>query len=91
VGNVAEAIVEIRNQLGLHLHPADLIAKTALHYLSRITITLGDEVANARSIVALTGLGAGIGTRVSIRAEGSDAESAVTAIVTLFEGKFGEE
>lgn len=46
---------------------------------------------NARSIVALTMLGAGVGTRLTIRAEGPDAESAVKAIAALFEGKFGEE
>jgi len=91
VGNVAEASVEVRNQGGLHVHPADLIAKTALHYLSKITITRGADIANARSIVALTALGAGLGSRLTIRAEGPDADPAVRAIVALFERKFGEE
>jgi phosphocarrier protein HPr len=91
VDNVVEVIVEIRNKLGLHVHPSDLIAKTAVRFLSKITIEHGEAIANARSIVDLTGLEAGIGTRLKLRAEGSDAESAVQAIAKLFESKFGEE
>jgi phosphocarrier protein len=89
--NIAEAVVEIRNKLGLHIHPSDLLAKTAVRFLSRITIESDGDIADARSIVELTSLGAGIGTRLKIRAQGSDAEAAVAAIVKLVEGKFGED
>jgi PTS hybrid protein len=89
--NVAEAMVEIRNKLGLHIHPSDLLAKTAVRFLSRITIERGEDIADARSIVDLTALGAGIGTRLKIRAQGPDAEAALAAIVKLIEGKFGED
>jgi len=88
---VAEAAVEIRNAYGVHIRPAGMISKAALSFLSTIRIICGEQQVNARSIVALTTLGAGLGTRLIIRAEGSDAESAVAAIAALFEAKFGEE
>jgi phosphotransferase system HPr (HPr) family protein len=89
--NVASAIVEIRNQLGLHIHPSDLVAKTAVRFLSRVTIACDGNIADARSVVGLTALGAGLGARLTIRAEGPDAEAAVAAIRGLIEGKFGED
>ena len=68
-----------------------MVAKTAIQFRSYITIARGTDVANARSPVALTTLGAGIGTRLKIRAEGPDADDAVKAIAALFNGKFGED
>ena len=68
-----------------------MVSKAAISFLSNITITRGTDVVNARSSVALTMLGAGIGTRLTIRAEGPDADDAVNAVAALFRGKFGEE
>jgi len=89
--SVAEQEVEVTNAFGLHIRPAAMISKTAISFRSKIAIICEKEEANARSIVALTTLGAGIGTRLTIRADGPDAESAVKAIAALFEDKFGEE
>jgi len=91
VSFVAEAAVEVTNTLGLHIRPAGMVSKTAISFRSKIAVIRGKDVANARSIVALTTLEAGIGTRLTIRAEGPDADDAIRAIVALFEGKFGEE
>jgi phosphocarrier protein HPr len=88
---VAEATVEVKNALGIHIRPAGMIVKTAISFRSKISITRGKDVLNARSIVALTTLGAGIGTRLTIRAEGADAEAAVRTLTALFESKFGED
>jgi phosphocarrier protein HPr len=89
--SVAEQAVEVKNASGLHIRPAGMVSKTAISFRSKIAIIRGTDVVNARSIVALTTLGVGIGTRLTIRAEGPDADDAVRAIVALFEGKFGEE
>jgi phosphocarrier protein HPr len=86
----AEATVAITNALGLHIHPAQMIAKTAFGFLSKITITRGKDVVSAREAVELTTLGAAMGERLTIRAEGPDAEAAVAALVALFESRFGE-
>jgi phosphotransferase system HPr (HPr) family protein len=91
MNQVAEAEVEVKNANGLHIGPAGEVVKTAISFLSKITIRRGTDVANAHSMVALTTLGAGIGTRLIIRAEGPDAEAAVKAIAELFNRKFGED
>jgi phosphocarrier protein len=88
---VAEQAVEITNALGLHVRPGAMVAKTAISFLSNITITRGTDVVDARSSIALTALGAGIGSRLTIRAEGPDAGAAVKAIAALFNAKFGED
>lgn len=89
--SVAEQAIEVRNASGLHIRPAGMVSKTAISFRSKIAIIRGKDVVNARSAVALTTLGAGIGTRLTIRAEGPDADAAVRAVVALFEGKFGEK
>jgi len=89
--NVAEGTVEIKNQLGLHVRSSALLAKTAIKFLSHITIAYGDNRVSARSAVALTMLGARVGTRLTVTAEGPDAADALRAVQTLFEEGFGEE
>lgn len=89
--SIAEAVVEIRNASGLHIRVAGMISKTAISFRSKISIIRAGDVVSARSIVALTTLGAGVGTKLTIRAEGADADAAVRALAALFESKFGEE
>lgn len=88
---VVERTVEVKNKSGLHVRTATLIAKTALRFLSKVTLLVGDNHANARSVVDMTRMVTGPGTLVTLRAEGPDAESAVQAIQSLFEDKFGED
>ena len=91
MSQVAEQVVEVTNAQGLHIRPAGDVVKTAISFVSDITISRGKDVVNARSIVALTTMGVGMGTRLTIRAEGPDAEAAVKALAALFDAKFGEE
>ena len=83
--------MEVKNRLGLHLRAASQLAQTAAKFSSAITLTRGKDRVGARSITGLMMLGAGIGTRIKVRAEGPDAEEAIAAIKALFEDKFGEE
>jgi phosphocarrier protein HPr len=89
--SVVEGTVEIRNKLGLHLRAASTLAQTAARFAATVTIMRGKERVNARSITGLMMLGAAIGTRLRVKAEGPDAEQALKAVRTLFEDKFGEE
>ena len=91
MSQVAEQVVEVTNSQGLHIRSAGEVVRNAIGFLSDITITHGTDVVSARSIVALTTLAAGIGTRLTIHAEGPDATDAVKAIAALFNAKFGEE
>jgi phosphocarrier protein HPr len=89
--SVAEGIVEIKNRFGLHVRTASMVAKTALRFLSNITLSLGDNRVSARSVTEMTTMGAGAGTSLKVTAEGPDAESALKAVRALFEDKFGED
>jgi phosphocarrier protein HPr len=89
--SVAEGTVEIKNKLGLHLRAASTLAQTVARFKSAVTVTRGKERVNASSVIGLMMLGAGLGTRLRVRAEGPDAEDALKAMQSLFDDKFGEE
>ena len=89
--NAAEASVEIRNRLGLHLRAATTLAQTAARFNSTITLGRGKNQVSARSVTALIMLGAGKGTKLRLRAEGEDAQAAITELTGLFNNGFGEE
>jgi phosphocarrier protein HPr len=89
--SVAEATVEVRNRLGLHLRAASTLTETVNRFKSAVTLTRGKNQVNARSVTSLMMLGAGIGTKLKLRAEGDDAREAVAAVKELFEARFGED
>lgn len=91
VVNVAEATVEIKNRLGMHLRAASTLAQTAARFKSQISIIKGKNKVNARSVTGLIMLGAAIGTKLKVRAEGEDAKESLRAVQQLFEDRFGEE
>lgn len=67
---------------GLHARPAAEFVETAAEYDGKITVSLAgsDASANARSILAVSGLGVEAGDDVTIRAEGDDAAAALDAL-----------
>jgi len=89
--SVAEGTVEVQNKLGLHLRAASTLAQAAAKFSSTVTISRGKERVSARSVTGLMMLGAGIGSKLKVKAEGSDADYALKAITALFNDKFGEE
>ena len=88
---MAEATVEIKNKLGLHLRAASTLAQAAGKFKAKITIARGKEQVSAKSVTSLIMLGAELGVKLKVRAEGEDAREAVKDIETLFEDRFGEE
>jgi len=89
--STAEATLEIRNRLGLHLRAASALLQTASNFSSTVTLSNGQQEVNVRSVTSLMMLGAGQGTRLKVKAEGSDAPEALAAIKALFEARFGED
>lgn len=89
--NVAEATVEIKNRLGLHLRAASALAQTAAGFSCQVSIGRGKNLINAKSVTGLMMLGAGQGSKLKVRAEGADAKEALKAVQNLFENRFGEE
>lgn len=83
----------IINPSGLHARPASDFVRTAGKYKSKIKIARADRtdrVVNAKSMVMLLSLSAAQGASVFISAEGDDEQEAVTALVELIKGGFGE-
>lgn len=68
---------------GLHARPAARFVHTAKHYDSEIVVVKDGQEANAKSALKLMTLAAHKGDRIVIRAEGEDAEEAVSALVEM--------
>jgi phosphotransferase system HPr (HPr) family protein len=89
--SVLEGTAEVTNRLGLHLRAATTLAETARRFQSKVTIIGSDGQADARSVINLMMLGAALGARLKVRAEGSDARAALDAVQRLFQNRFGED
>ncbi len=89
--STAEITLEIKNRLGLHLRAASTLMQALKPFTSSVTLSWGNKQANARSVTSLIMLGAGIGTKLKVIAEGPDAEATLEAVKTLFEERFGED
>lgn len=83
--------VLITNKLGLHARAAAKLTQLASRFRSEIFISRQTHRVNAKSIMGVMMLAAGLGVAVTIDAEGEDAEQALVEIKQLFEQKFGEE
>lgn len=86
-----ETSVLITNRVGLHARPARLLVQTAAQFQSQIRVQCGEKTANAKSIVGVLKLGAVMGNTLVLRAEGEDAEEAISALADLIRRKFDEE
>jgi phosphocarrier protein len=87
---VARRQVEITNEYGLHLRPADTFVKLAHQFQSEIRILYKGNEYNGKSILELTTLAAERGSRLELEARGLDAEEAVAALAELVLAKFNE-
>jgi phosphocarrier protein HPr len=67
----------------LHARPAGALSVTAAKFSSAVSLTVGPSWADAKSVLGVMGLGATSGQRVTVTADGPDAEAAVAAIVAI--------
>jgi len=86
-----ERIVIISNKAGIHVRPAAKIAELANKFKSDILLNKDGVEVNAKSIMDVLTLAAGEGTRIIIKAEGEDANSALNELEALINSKFSEE
>jgi len=77
-----ERIVTVVPEAGLHARPAAEFVKTASEFECELTVAPvdGDRTVNARSTIAVTGLGVESGEQVRLIAEGEDAAAALDAL-----------
>lgn len=86
-----EREVEIINRLGLHARAAAKLVHTAGAYESDVTLLVGAEEVDAKSILGILLLAIGQGTELLVRADGADEDEALDAVATLIADRFGEE
>jgi phosphocarrier protein HPr len=79
---VAERETTVGPEEGIHGRPAAQIVKAAKGFTSQIVFVKGDREVNAKSVLKITGL-ARKGEKLTVRAEGEDAELAVETLVGL--------
>ena len=87
---MAEQSVQILNKNGLHARPAAEIVKAASKFKSEITIVRDDIEVNGKSIMGVMMLAAECGATITLRAQGPDADDAISAIASIVANKFGE-
>jgi phosphocarrier protein HPr len=84
------AEAEIVNKLGLHARASAKLTQLAGGFESEIWLSRSGRRVNAKSIMGVMMLAAGIGATVKVEAEGKDAEAALAAILKLIKDRFGE-
>ena len=82
--------VVIKNPTGLHLRPAGILCKDAMHFKSHITFRYRDNIANAKSVLSVLGACIKSGDEIELMCEGEDEEEALKAIVEAIEDGLGE-
>jgi phosphocarrier protein HPr len=87
----AKRVVVVPNKQGMHARPAEMFVRRAQQFQSKIQIVHDDYRVEAKSIMNLLTLGAAKGTKLTIEAEGSDAQEAVDALAEVVEKGFLEE
>ena len=82
--------ITISNKLGLHARASAKLTKLAGTFRSEIFLSRNDRRVNAKSIMGVMMLAAGIGSTVELEVAGDDEQAAAKALVALIEDKFGE-
>ena len=82
--------VTISNKLGLHARASAKLTKLAGSYPCEVWLSRGDRRINAKSIMGVMMLAAGLGSTVELETNGQQEEEAMDAIVQLMNDKFGE-
>ncbi|AMO22965.1 HPr family phosphocarrier protein [Ramlibacter solisilvae] len=80
----------INNKLGLHARASAKLTKVAASYPCEIWISKGERRVNAKSIMGVMMLAAGIGSEVTLEAVGERDQEALDALSALINDKFGE-
>ena len=80
----------ISNKLGLHARASAKFTKLAGSFACEVWMSKGERRVNAKSIMGVMMLAAGIGSSVEIETDGAGEEAAMQALLALVADKFGE-
>lgn len=87
---MTKATTTISNKLGLHARASAKLTKLAGSFPCEVWMAKGDRRVNAKSIMGVMMLAAGLGSTVEIETLGDREEEALAALLALFQDKFGE-
>ncbi len=82
--------VTISNKLGLHARASAKLTKLASSFPCDVYMSRNDRRVNAKSIMGVMMLAAGLGSSVELECDGAKEEDATKALVALINDKFGE-
>jgi phosphocarrier protein len=85
-----QATVTISNKLGLHARASAKLTKLAGSFPCEVWLSKGERRINAKSIMGVMMLAAGLGSEVVLDTSGERDEEALTALLALIHDKFGE-
>ena len=80
----------ISNKLGLHARASAKLTKLAGSFPCEVWMSRGERRVNAKSIMGVMMLAAGLGTEVTVETNGAQEQEAMDAILALIQDKFGE-
>ena len=82
--------IEIINKLGLHARASAKLSQLAAQFPCEIFLSRNGRQINAKSIMGVMMLAAGIGSTVTLETVGEKADEALQALTTLINDRFGE-
>jgi phosphocarrier protein len=82
--------VKVINRLGLHARAAVKLVSLSSKFASSVELVANGKRANARHLIAVILLAAGMGVELSIKTSGPDEIEAMTAVTHLISNGFGE-
>ncbi len=85
-----KASLTISNKLGLHARASAKLTKLATTFKSEVFMSRNERRVNAKSIMGVMMLAAGLGSEVELEVDGPDEQQAFDAIKALVDDKFGE-
>mgnify|MGYP000414373751 FL=1 len=85
-----QATTTVSNKLGLHARASAKLTKLAGSFPCDVWLSKGERKVNAKSIMGVMMLAAGVGTEVTLETRGERDQEALDAILALMADKFGE-
>lgn len=80
----------ISNKLGLHARASAKLTKLAGSFPCEVWLSRGERRINAKSIMGVMMLAAGLGTEIELETDGEQEREAMDALLALIQDKFGE-
>ena len=85
-----EREITISNKLGLHARASAKLVQLLQGFQSNAWIVHRGREVNAKSIMGVMMLAAGIGSQITLRTDGTDESATLKAMADLFARKFDE-